>query len=281
MPTSYTGNPANITSPLAATVANATNANPINITTSAPHLFGNGDTVQIVGVTGNTAANGTWPITVTGPSHFTIPVAGNGAYVSGGTCTDLSFTPQVNIPSDGDPRNVSSINPSIQLALDRTQYLKLRIGTDRIDELDFAQGQFNFDLVNGAATATESIFANVDVEVGTFVLLSVCSTIQLKLQSAAPVAINCVIKMQTNLNGAGWVDSGIRQTALLSVNGSTNFLLDVPIALSGAVGPAASRGAIAVRLSFDATGITVSDHVIGNTLINAWSAYAICFRSNA
>lgn len=66
-------------------VADATNASPINIEDVA-HGLTTGDVVTVVGVTGNTAANGTWVITVIDPDNFTLNGSvGNGAYVSGGT----------------------------------------------------------------------------------------------------------------------------------------------------------------------------------------------------
>jgi hypothetical protein len=66
----------------------ATNASPIAITTSTAHGFLTGQLVNVSGVTGNTAANGTWFITVTGPTTFTLTgSAGNGAYTSGGIVT--------------------------------------------------------------------------------------------------------------------------------------------------------------------------------------------------
>jgi hypothetical protein len=70
----------------------ATNTSPISITTAVlignkpvayPHLFQTGLSVTISGISGNTNANTTAVITVTGPNTFTIPVAGNGAYVAG------------------------------------------------------------------------------------------------------------------------------------------------------------------------------------------------------
>jgi hypothetical protein len=51
----------------------------------APHTMATGDRVVISGVQGCTSVNGTWPITVPegDTMHFTIPVAPNGAWVSG------------------------------------------------------------------------------------------------------------------------------------------------------------------------------------------------------
>jgi len=84
----------------ASTITAASNATPIVITTSLAHSLVTGQTVTINGVTGNTAANGNWVITVTGTNTFSlttttnifgfngltsVPSTGNGAYVSGGT----------------------------------------------------------------------------------------------------------------------------------------------------------------------------------------------------
>lgn len=67
-------------------ITSASNATPIVINTSAPHGLATGAIVTIIGVTGNTAANGTWPIVVTGSSTFQlVGSAGNGASAVSGT----------------------------------------------------------------------------------------------------------------------------------------------------------------------------------------------------
>lgn len=67
------------------TVTNATNASPIQITTSAANALVTGQTVTISGVGGNTAANGTWVITRVDGTSFTLNGSvGNAAYTSGG-----------------------------------------------------------------------------------------------------------------------------------------------------------------------------------------------------
>jgi hypothetical protein len=64
----------------------------ITVTTTASHGYSTGDTVTIASVVGNTAANGTWVITVTGATTFTLNTSvGNGAYVSGGSVTNPSL----------------------------------------------------------------------------------------------------------------------------------------------------------------------------------------------
>jgi hypothetical protein len=68
-------------------VASASNSSPIQVK-SLSHGLTTGAHVTIAGVTGNTAANGTWAITVVDPDNFTLTgSSGNGAYLSGGTIT--------------------------------------------------------------------------------------------------------------------------------------------------------------------------------------------------
>ena len=68
------------------TVTNATNATPIQITTSTTNTLVTGQSVAIHSVGGNTAANGTFTVTVINGTNFTLDgSAGNGAYTSGGT----------------------------------------------------------------------------------------------------------------------------------------------------------------------------------------------------
>lgn len=68
-------------------ITGATNASPIVVTITA-HGYATGDQATIAGVLGNTAANGTWTITVLTANTFSLTGStGNGAYTSGGTCT--------------------------------------------------------------------------------------------------------------------------------------------------------------------------------------------------
>jgi hypothetical protein len=67
------------------TITNATNASPIAVT-SANHGLTTGTKVTISGVTGNTAANGSFIVTKVDVNTFTLNGStGNSAYVSGGT----------------------------------------------------------------------------------------------------------------------------------------------------------------------------------------------------
>ncbi len=66
-------------------IANATFANPIQITTAAAHGYTTGQLVVISGVNGNTNANGVFTITVVNSTNFTLNgIVGNAPYTSGG-----------------------------------------------------------------------------------------------------------------------------------------------------------------------------------------------------
>lgn len=72
-------------------IASSTNATPIAITTSVAHGYSTGDTVFICDHTINTNANGTWEITVTGSTTFTLTDStGNG--IGGATGTSRRAT---------------------------------------------------------------------------------------------------------------------------------------------------------------------------------------------
>lgn len=66
-------------------ITNATNASPIQITTSTAHGLTTGQIVGISNVLGNTAANGQFIVTVSNATQFTLNSStGNGTYTGGG-----------------------------------------------------------------------------------------------------------------------------------------------------------------------------------------------------
>lgn len=76
--------PAHTSGSVGKTITGATNASPISVTATS-HGFSTNDIVNIAGVGGNTAANGTFQITVVDANTFTLNGStGNGAYTSGG-----------------------------------------------------------------------------------------------------------------------------------------------------------------------------------------------------
>ena len=81
------------------TVTAATNATPIVLTTSANHNVVAGDLVIVRGVTGNTAANGTFTAQAVTANTITLSEsAGNAAYVSGGAVVKSAFAVEVMSP---------------------------------------------------------------------------------------------------------------------------------------------------------------------------------------
>ena len=68
------------------TITGASNTGPIVITTASTAGLTTGMSVAVSGVGGNTDANGTWTVTVTSPTTFSLNGStGNGAYTTGGT----------------------------------------------------------------------------------------------------------------------------------------------------------------------------------------------------
>lgn len=81
-------------------VSAASNASPIVITTSAAHGFATGAIVTIASVKGNTAANGTFTVTVVDATHFSLDGStGNGNYKNNGTwsgCAGAGCTSEID-----------------------------------------------------------------------------------------------------------------------------------------------------------------------------------------
>jgi adhesin/invasin len=71
-------------------VTGTSNANPDVITVASTATLTTGNTVTITGAVGDTAINGTFVVSVLSGTTFSIPVAGNGAWTSGGTVTEAS-----------------------------------------------------------------------------------------------------------------------------------------------------------------------------------------------
>ena len=127
MGTTLTGNPANITSPLSVNIASIADngSGACRCTAATTHFFGNGDTVLVTGT--GTALDGLrWVIAVISATVFDL-VGSTYTATATGVARDLSFTPQVRVPSDGDPASaqLSGLISCQQALLDRTQYGKL------------------------------------------------------------------------------------------------------------------------------------------------------------
>lgn len=142
MSSTYTGKPGNASRAAPLTVTGATNATPIEITTSTTHGLADGEQVQIFQVLGNVAANGLYYAKVTGTTKFTIyrawtsgapatPVAGSGAYTSGGFAWPEAFAAAVTLPADGDALSAAAFNTPYESGIDRETYLLGRVGQFR------------------------------------------------------------------------------------------------------------------------------------------------------
>jgi len=85
-------------------VTGATNASPIVITTAEPHGYQSGMQVSISGVARNTAANGTFTITVIDSTSFSLNGStGNGAWTSGGSVIGVLSGNQILAPNPAPP----------------------------------------------------------------------------------------------------------------------------------------------------------------------------------
>lgn len=156
MSTIITGDPAAASDSLSATIIDATNASPIVVQTSAPHLFSTSDYVYNTGVVGNTGANGTFKIIVIDATHFSLTGStGTGAYVSGGTSVDVALTPAFTIPSDSDDLDAASVNVALEALADRTQFLAkaLREGATLKVAAFTAAGAFSWTPPRGCLAA--------------------------------------------------------------------------------------------------------------------------------
>lgn len=99
------------------TITGASVATPIEITTAEPHGYQTGMKVSVTGVVGNTAANGTWAISVTGPMTFTLNgTTGNAAWTSGGVSVGVLSGGVIISSSPGTPTPAqSAITASLSL----------------------------------------------------------------------------------------------------------------------------------------------------------------------
>ncbi len=128
------GNASNVSTPLSRTVTALANngSGEIRVTTSAPHLFGPNDNVLMA--TGVASGSGYFPIAIVDSTRFDL-VGSTYVSTSTGTATDLSLTPQVQVPTDGDTfsMQLSGMLSSLQALLDRSQWLSSKVSYELIE----------------------------------------------------------------------------------------------------------------------------------------------------
>jgi|694.fasta_scaffold00807_38 hypothetical protein len=130
-------------------ISSSTNASPISITVPN-HGFTTGDTILVYGHTVNTNANGTWNITVTGTSTFTLNGStGNGVGANVGTVRKINncvitlpVALTANIASYGNRGN------------GRTAWTASANVTASLDTADFKEGDCSDSIAVGASFTT-------------------------------------------------------------------------------------------------------------------------------
>lgn len=119
------GDPHNITTPLSRTVTALTNngSGAIRVTTSTSHLFGNGDFVRMQ--TATVLKSDYFYIAVIDSTHFDL-IGSAFTSTDTGTAVDLSLTPQIQVPTDGDTASLqlSGMLSALKGTIDRTAALK-------------------------------------------------------------------------------------------------------------------------------------------------------------
>lgn len=138
------------------TITSAPNtASPTTITTSGAHGFSEGQTVVISGVLGNTAVNGTWTILkVPSTTTFTIPVAGSGAYTSGGS---------VSLPGaflDIPTKSLSADGTATKKQIGKGGHAKVHVTRHKLRELfgPTAHLAIRYFITNGQGETSSAIF---------------------------------------------------------------------------------------------------------------------------
>ncbi len=168
--------------PSSKTITTASNATPIVVTTSTPHLLSTNEIVAISGVSSNSAANGTFIVIVLSGTTFSLTAYPAGTSVvgvgagTGGTVQSNGYGITVPVPNDlTDAMRAGGINVPFEAGIDREAYLLYRAGVYGVIETELAaiRAQVPFvtsyvaDLTSGAsqdvtAAATDSSFAFVD-----------------------------------------------------------------------------------------------------------------------
>jgi len=116
-----TGSASNVTTPLVARIIALANngSGAIRATTVAPHLFGSGDSVAVaVTSSGTPVVVGTFTIAVIDSTHFDL-VGSTYTATGVGNASDLSLTPQIQVPTDGDTFSLraAEAKPSVSTTL--------------------------------------------------------------------------------------------------------------------------------------------------------------------
>src|SRR5580698_4334068 len=160
-----TGSASNVTTPLVARIIALANngSGAIRATTVAPHLFGSGDSVAVaVTSSGTPVVVGTFTIAVIDSTHFDL-VGSTYTATGVGNASDLSLTPQIQVPTDGDTfsAQLSGLLSAFQGLMDRTQYVNLHGSARLVADAGNWRPPYSVGTITGDSTSnSSSIFAS-------------------------------------------------------------------------------------------------------------------------
>lgn len=263
-------------SPVAA-VSGATNASPIVINTSTPHGLSTGQVTTISGVTGNVAANGTWPIIFISTTSFSLTGSiGNGTYSAG--------TGTVYIPNDmssliwDEASNVWRLatiiknNPGDSVTLGVSQSLKvnnfildgyLAIGLDPADTgaIRLSNNTYIFSESNPTGTDVQLIGADT------------LNRIKLGVNATDTVYVPGVVTVDGYIQHDGTGSNTAQTTGFIREQNNTNI-----VAFRGT---AALAGSDIVALASSSNNVVLGDSVNTGVLYRTSSGSIHQFQTNS
>lgn len=254
-------------------ITDATNASPIEVTTTNPHGLITGAVVTIAGVVGNVGANGTFKITKTGASTFTLDGStGTGAWVSGGTIT----TEGVNQQGSGTSEVTVTGTPKDEYYI---KFLVTTGGTVGVDGIKFRislDAGRNYGPILSLGTAVSYAIPGTGVTLqfstGTFVANDYATIGCIAPESDAAGVLACLTALKNSPYAiTGWgsmhltgtftgADASTIDTALSSL--ATGFIFTraiiaardaSPPAIYGGTGESETAWITALQTSFSAT----------------------------
>nr|AUN37430.1 hypothetical protein [uncultured bacterium] len=168
--------------PATVAISGATNASPIVVTTSAPHLLNNDDRVFIAGVVGNTNANGIRKVKVLTSTTFSLlnektgaAIAGNAAYVSGGTVQPILRLDSV-VPTPGGSGGIVAVRLQVKNGTVTLGTFRVRIFSRPVNQIadnaaftlldanrDYRQGYIDLTILTTDGAGSDSSEVNVQL----------------------------------------------------------------------------------------------------------------------
>ncbi len=262
------------------TITGATNATPIVITDVA-HGYDTGAGVVISGVTGNTAANGTWWITKIDADSYSLDnSAGNAAYVSGGTRISRLASKMATTTTIGtDTISIGSLITSSGTAIQWVEGQKFDTGWSGIVTIN---GTTN--TISGSPTTTTM---NVNSSTGTIsagtpgtlIKLGTGAPVTMKLGDTSFLAANDIIGCGVSSNRVADAGIGIVST----VDSATQVTLKGPpceyivSATNGSTAVTLAKGQTFPSGSWTSVGATIDGNAV---TISSNTAFGITLSGN-